>query len=75
MTEGRSGVRDRFGIAGWWLVFVGFPAALLTLFATFFADISDYEVTRLCTAVALLCAAIGFVYGRKLGGLPWARGT
>jgi len=74
MTERRPSVRDRFGIAWWWLVFVGFPAAMLTLFATFFADISDYEVTRLCTAVALLCAVVGFVYGRKLTGLPWVRG-
>lgn len=75
MTDGRSSIGDRVGIAFWWLFFVGFPAAVVTLIATFVADLSDYEVKRLCTAVALICAGIGFVHGRKLSGLPWAKNT
>jgi hypothetical protein len=67
-------MRERGRAAVWWFLFVGLPAAIVTLIATVVVDLSDREVHRLVYAVALVCAGIGFVYGRRLPGLPWANG-
>lgn len=64
--------RDRVGAAGWWFFFVGFPVAMITMLATIVVDLSDLESRRLSTATAAISAVIGFLYGRRLPGLPWA---
>lgn len=68
----RPKIHDRISAAIWWLLFIGFPVALVVMIAAGFTDIDEYESRRVVGGSGLLIGLIGFLYGRKLPGIPWA---
>lgn len=68
----RPKVQDRISAAIWWFLFIGFPMALVVMIASGFTDISEHDSRRVVGGSGLLIGLIGFLYGRKLPGIPWA---
>lgn len=70
--ESRPAMGERVSAAIWWFLFIGFPVVFVVMIAAGFTDISEYETRRIVGGSGLLIGLIGFVYGRKLPGIPWA---
>ncbi len=68
----RPKIADRISAAVWWLLFIGFPVVFVVMIAAGFTDISEHESRRIVGGSGVLMGLIGFLYGRKLPGIPWA---
>lgn len=68
----RPKIQDRISAGIWWLLFIGFPVVLVVTIAVGFTDISEHESRRVIGGSGLLIGLNGFLYGRKLPGIPWA---
>jgi hypothetical protein len=68
----RPKIQDRISAGIWWLWFIGFPVVLVVTIAVGFTDISEHESRRVIGGSGSLIGLIGFLYGRKLPGIPWA---
>lgn len=68
----RPTIQDRISAAIWWLLFIGFPMVCVVMIAAGFTDISEHESRKVIGGSGLLIGLIGFLYGRKLPGIPWA---
>ncbi|EKS29697.1 hypothetical protein [Afipia felis] len=68
----RPKIADRISAAVWWLLFIGFPVVFVVMIAAGFTDIPEHEMRRIVGGSGLLMGLIGFLYGRKLPGIPWA---
>lgn len=68
----RPKIQERIRAAIWWFLFIGFPVVFVVMIAAGFTDISEHDSRRVVGGSGLLIGLIGFLYGRKLPGIPWA---